>query len=160
MWADNIIKQIYQHINKHTEPTNLCVSSGVLLNGSFWCKPYCSHQSHIYGFFSFWNRVTLTSGGAVCCQYWRGTWNCNRRKGINKRIIRLRPWLCMTIHSTQSMSRYLVGSWFILTRGTTYAQTCIFKKYRFSNMLLKNIVLTDCNAQKKTEEFANYISTF
>lgn len=60
--------------------TDLCASAGVLLNGSFWCTPYCSPRSHICGFSSFWNLVTLTSGGAVCCQYWTGTWNCNKNE--------------------------------------------------------------------------------
>lgn len=56
--------------------TDLCASSGVLLNGSSWCRPYCSHQSHICGFSSFWNPATRTSSGDVCCRYWRATWSC------------------------------------------------------------------------------------
>lgn len=56
--------------------TDLCASSGVLLNGSSWCTPYCSHQSHICGFSSFWNLATRTSSGDVCCRYWRATWSC------------------------------------------------------------------------------------
>lgn len=60
--------------------THLCASSGVLLNGSSWCTPYCSRQSHIGEFSSFWNRATRTSSGDVCCRCWRATWSC-RRKG-------------------------------------------------------------------------------
>lgn len=73
--------------------TDLCASSGVLLNGSFWCTPYCSHRSHICGFSSFWNLVTLTSAGDVCCQYWRATWNCSV-EGRGEKRDNVKPQLC------------------------------------------------------------------
>lgn len=76
---------------------DLYASSGVLLNGSFWCTPYCSHRSHTCGFFSFWNRATLTCGGAVCFQYWTGTWNCSRKIRISTETLLAfsRVWVLM-----------------------------------------------------------------
>lgn len=101
MW--NQFHHVIAEFKPDARSTDLCASSGVLLNGSFWCTPYCSHRSHICGFSSFWNLVTLTSAGDVCCQYWRATWNCSGGWGEETRdnikpLKRFFYWLSQTIN--------------------------------------------------------------
>jgi len=90
-------------------PTDLYVSSGGLLNGSFLCTPYCSPRSHICEFSSFWNRVTLTSGGAGCYRYWTETWSCNGRQGDKetRRSETERGWKPHRVHTHNDLFRTL-----------------------------------------------------